>query len=186
MKGRKSIWSIMAAAVVLAVPGSVAAQAMSVHQAQVADLQGMKEKFTSLGDAFPEGSMDWRPMEGVRSVKDVLMLITAECHVFPAMMGAEPASGAASGFRAEMERIAPMSKSALLAELGRAFDYMIATVEGMDRTAQMKETNFFGQTVTTSAGIAMATADMHEHLGQLIAYARTNEIVPPWSRGSGM
>lgn len=24
--------------------------------------------------------------------------------------------------------------------------------------------------------------DMHEHLGQLIAYARTNRIVPPWSR----
>ena len=24
--------------------------------------------------------------------------------------------------------------------------------------------------------------DMHEHLGQLIAYARTNQIVPPWSR----
>jgi hypothetical protein len=24
--------------------------------------------------------------------------------------------------------------------------------------------------------------DMHEHLGQLIAYARTNRIVPPWSK----
>jgi len=30
--------------------------------------------------------------------------------------------------------------------------------------------------------ILMATGDMHEHLGQLIAYARTNQIVPPWSR----
>jgi hypothetical protein len=27
-----------------------------------------------------------------------------------------------------------------------------------------------------------AMADMHEHLGQLIAYARTNQVVPPWSR----
>jgi hypothetical protein len=24
--------------------------------------------------------------------------------------------------------------------------------------------------------------DMHEHLGQLIAYARMNHIVPPWSK----
>jgi len=24
--------------------------------------------------------------------------------------------------------------------------------------------------------------DLHEHLGQLIAYARTNHIVPPWSK----
>ena len=23
---------------------------------------------------------------------------------------------------------------------------------------------------------------MHEHLGQVIAYSRANEIVPPWSR----
>lgn len=186
MRGRRSIWSIMAATVVLAAPGSLAAQAMSVHQAQVADIQGMKEKFTSLGEAFPESTMDWRPMEGVRSVKDVLVLITAECHVFPPMMGAEPAKGAAAGFRAEMERLSPMSKSALLAEMGRAFDYMIAAVDGMDEAARMKETDFFGQKVSTSAGIAMAAADMHEHLGQLIAYARSNEIVPPWSRGSGM
>jgi hypothetical protein len=26
-----------------------------------------------------------------------------------------------------------------------------------------------------------AIVDMHEHLGQSIAYARTNQIVPPWS-----
>jgi hypothetical protein len=24
-------------------------------------------------------------------------------------------------------------------------------------------------------------ADQHEHLGQLIAYARMNQIIPPWS-----
>jgi hypothetical protein len=24
--------------------------------------------------------------------------------------------------------------------------------------------------------------DLHEHLGQLIAYARMNDIVPPWSK----
>ena len=24
--------------------------------------------------------------------------------------------------------------------------------------------------------------DLHEHLGQMIAYARMNKIVPPWSK----
>jgi hypothetical protein len=24
--------------------------------------------------------------------------------------------------------------------------------------------------------------DLHEHLGQLVAYARMNQIVPPWSK----
>ena len=71
-------------------------------------------------------------------------------------------------------------------DVGRAFDYMIATVDGTDEATRMKETDFFGRKVTTGAGVAMATADMHEHLGQLIAYARNNAIVPPWSRGTGM
>ncbi|MEO7711628.1 MAG: hypothetical protein ABIV10_01765 [Gemmatimonadaceae bacterium] len=26
------------------------------------------------------------------------------------------------------------------------------------------------------------TGDMHEHLGQLIAYARSNGVKPPWSK----
>jgi hypothetical protein len=28
----------------------------------------------------------------------------------------------------------------------------------------------------------MISGDMHEHLGQLIAYARMNNVVPPWSK----
>ncbi len=32
------------------------------------------------------------------------------------------------------------------------------------------------------ANVLISMADMHEHLGQLIAYARTNHVVPPWSR----
>jgi hypothetical protein len=27
-----------------------------------------------------------------------------------------------------------------------------------------------------------STTHLHEHLGQLIAYARSNKIAPPWSR----
>jgi hypothetical protein len=34
------------------------------------------------------------------------------------------------------------------------------------------------------ASVAVAMNDMHEHLGQLIAYARTNHVVPPWSIGN--
>lgn len=187
MMGRKSIWNFMVVAAMLAAPGSVAAQAMSVHQAQVADLQSMKDKFTSLGAAFPEAKMGWMPMEGTRSVKEVLVLIAAECHVFPVMVGADPATGAVAGFRAEGERLNALSTSALLTEVGSAFDYMIAQVGAMDDAAQMAQVRgFSGQQMTANAFLVDAIGDMHEHLGQLIAYARANEIVPPWSRGTGM
>jgi hypothetical protein len=35
--------------------------------------------------------------------------------------------------------------------------------------------------IDLSKPAVLARHDLHEHLGQLIAYARTNHIVPPWS-----
>ena len=53
----------------------VLAQNRSIKDVQVADLRTMKDKFVGLAEAFPANTYDWRPMEGVRSVKDVLILI---------------------------------------------------------------------------------------------------------------
>jgi hypothetical protein len=40
----------------------------------------------------------------------------------------------------------------------------------------------FGRPSTRRATWIFAVAHLHEHLGQLIAYARSNSVVPPWSR----
>jgi len=42
---------------------------------------------------------------------------------------------------------------------------------------------FFGQTVTRQKLWVLTATHLHEHLGQAIAYDRTNGVVPPWSRG---
>ena len=35
----------------------------------------------------------------------------------------------------------------------------------------------------TTRGVWIVTAThLHEHLGQLIAYARSNNVTPPWSK----
>jgi hypothetical protein len=39
----------------------------------------------------------------------------------------------------------------------------------------------FGQTFTRQRALIMTTTHLHEHLGQLIAYARSNSVKPPWS-----
>jgi hypothetical protein len=59
---------------------------------------------------------------------------------------------------------------------------MISAARGMNNAQRSADSQYFGRSMIVSANIATATADMHEHLGQLIAYARTNEVVPPWSR----
>jgi hypothetical protein len=42
--------------------------------------------------------------------------------------------------------------------------------------------NFFGQEWSRQRAMLMTVTHLHEHLGQMIAYARSNNIAPPWSR----
>lgn len=181
--------AMMAAA--LGGAGTASAQMGSMNMsamkdAQVADLQTMKDKFTSLGAAFTDEQWDWKPMDGVRSVKDVIVLMSAEGNLFPTMWGGTAATGAGANFREEMARLNAMSRTELLTEVGKAFDNIIGQAKGMDDAARMKPVKFFGQDTNSAGAVFMAQSDMHEHLGQLIAYARTNHVVPPWSRGNGM
>jgi len=40
---------------------------------------------------------------------------------------------------------------------------------------------FFGREGSVSDALYAILSDMHEHLGQAIAYARMNKVVPPWT-----
>jgi hypothetical protein len=40
----------------------------------------------------------------------------------------------------------------------------------------------FGRDTTKQGAALMLLMDQHEHLGQSIAYARSNSVVPPWSK----
>ena len=172
----------MTVAAGLGLASPVQAQTQSWKDVQVADLEEMKEKFVGLANAFSEAQWEYTPMEGVRSVKDVLALMIAETHMFPVAWGYQPPTGAAAGFGPEMQRVNAMSRAEIMRQLGPSFDHMIAIVRGMDEAKRMESSSYFGQQMPVHANIATAMADMHEHLGQLIAYARANRVVPPWSR----
>ena len=47
-----------------------------------ADLDTLHQKFLGLAQAFPQDRYTWRPMEGVRSVSEVLMLAAFEGYAF--------------------------------------------------------------------------------------------------------
>jgi hypothetical protein len=96
--------------------------------------------------------------------------------------GVQPPAGKGANFREEMQRTAGLSRAQIITELGSAFDHLIAAVRGMSSAQLMAESSYFGRQMPAQGNAMTATADMHEHLGQLIAYARTNHVVPPWSR----
>jgi hypothetical protein len=51
----------------------------------------------------------------------------------------------------------------------------------LERAGSLSKQAMIGE---IDVSVATAMADMHEHLGQLIAYARSNHGVPPWSAGN--
>jgi len=145
----------------------------------IADLEVMREKFLGLADAFPEDAYTWRPMEGVRSVSEVLMLIASEGYGFaPTALGG---TGAMS--REESGELSSITdKAQVIDHLTKAFAHAKMELEAIDPATLVGARTVFGQERTTPDLVLFVAGDMHEHLGQLIAYARTNQIVPPWSR----
>ena len=50
-------------------------------------------------------------------------------------------------------------------------------------TDNTKATKLFGRDNTYGGVKLLIITHLHEHLGQSIAYARTNKVTPPWSAG---
>ena len=65
--------------------------------------------------------------------------------------------------------------------MDRALAFLGRSLAGLSDSAYASDGKTWGREMKVGAGITMALNDMHEHLGQLIAYARMNKVVerPP-------
>ncbi len=177
---------LMFCAYLLVQPSTAAAQqALTAESAAVvkasflADLEVMREKFIGLAEAFPQDTYDWRPMDGTRSVAEVLILIASEGYGFaPTALGAEAAMS-----REESQALRELTdKTEIIDHLTRGFAHATQQIEAIDPATLVGQRTVFRRELNTSEAVLFVAGDMHEHLGQLIAYARANHIVPPWSR----
>jgi hypothetical protein len=147
----------------------------------LADLEVMRGKFMGLAQAFPQDKYTWRPMEGVRSVSEVLMLAAMEGYSFiPTTFGAKPAE---IGDRDAVAKLRVLSdKAQVIDHLTKGFAYAKQQLEAIDPATLTGKRMVMGQNRSAADVVLFVGGDLHEHLGQLIAYARTNRIVPPWSK----
>jgi uncharacterized damage-inducible protein DinB len=65
--------------------------------------------------------------------------------------------------------------------LKQSFEHARHAVEGLSDADMAKQIKMFGQPATVEGLIFTMANHMHEHMGQAIAYARVNGVVPPWS-----
>jgi hypothetical protein len=64
----------------------------------------------------------------------------------------------------------------------KSFAHLRQMVESTPDEKMADTIDLFGRETTLAGMMHVATAHCHEHLGQLIAYARANGITPPWSQ----
>ncbi len=153
-----------------------------LRTAFLADFADLEHKFTALAEAFPADKYGWQPMAGVRSVHQVLGLIAAENYMsltraFGGKTPADLPSGQGAGDK--MEAIA--DKATLVKHIKGSFALAKETITGWSGSAE-GPIQMWGEKRDLANLFMTVMADQHEHLGQLIAYARMNHIVPPWSK----
>ena len=179
--------ALVAIAVTFA-PRSVAAQgtaadAAAVRKSYLASVEELQGKFLQLAEAFPADKYSWRPGPGVRSVGEVFMHVASEYYAWsPRSFGAAPSPVVTMTREGFQQFEANATKENVLKHLKEGYTYGRQAVEGVDPATLVGTKKFFGTDATT-ADIALGmSGDLHEHLGQLIAYARMNGIAPPWSK----
>jgi hypothetical protein len=147
----------------------------------LADLETLRGKFAGLAEAFPQDKYTWRPMDGVRSVSEVLMLAAFEGYSFiPTSFGAKAAD---LGSREEAAKLRTLSdKAQVIDHLNKGFAHAKKELEALDAATLTGKRKVMGRDLAVTDIALGIGGDLHEHLGQLIAYARTNHIVPPWSK----
>jgi hypothetical protein len=157
--------------------------AVEMRKQFMADLDTLQAKFLALAEAIPAEKYSWRPAPGVRSVGEAFMHAASEYYVFvPLAYGAAPSPVVGRGREAFQKFEAMSSKEEVLKHLREGGEYARQVLGALDPAALGGTRKIFGGDRTIIETSLVMSADLHEHLGQLIAYARMNGVKPPWSK----
>jgi enamine deaminase RidA (YjgF/YER057c/UK114 family)/uncharacterized damage-inducible protein DinB len=148
-------------------------QPPGLQDAFAKDAGTLSEKFTGLARVMA-GKYEWKPAQGVRSVADVFNLIVKENGLLAGALSGTPNPGAAPAPITDPEGMQEALKASYL-----SLQDAMAALSDNDLQAPVK---LFGRDMTKQGALTLIRDDQHEHLGQSIAYARTNGVVPPWSK----
>ena len=133
-------------------------------------------KLVDLARAIPGERFSWRPAEGVRSISQAFMhAATTNFNVARDMGIPAPAN-----LPADLETVT--DKARVVELLSLSFDQVrqgLRVLAGID----LEQGARVDDHQTTIRGALLNYAEHHgEHLGQLIAYARSVGVTPPWSQ----
>ena len=145
-------------------------------------------KLTQLAEAMPEDTYSWRPMEGVRSVGEVYLHVAFGNYLWITLGGGKVPEDV--GFVADFSKrnewdTQTTDKMKIIDIMKKSFSAMKDFAKNLTEEDLNKEIEFFGMKSSVRNFLVSGIGHLHEHLGQSIAYARMNKVVPPWSKDEG-
>ena len=142
------------------------------------ELKYEEDRFVRLAQAMPADKYTWRPAEGVRSVSEVYMHVAAANFNIPRVFGVPPPAG----FNVQGFDKSTSDKTKVIETLQHSFTHMRDAVLNMSDADLDKQVDWLEGKKNTNRGVMVfILRHAAEHLGQSIAYARINGIVPPWT-----
>jgi len=146
-------------------------------QSVIVDLNEVEGKIESMAEAIPQEDYNWSPEEGVRSVSDVLKHVAGSNYFVLSFVGSKMNEGMGEDMGKDVT-----NKEEIVKILKKSYADTKDFVSKMNSGDLDKEVDFFGNKTNYRNMLFVLTGHGHEHLGQLIAYARSNKVVPPWSK----
>lgn len=139
----------------------------------IRSLEDAEKKIVALAEAMPAEKYSWKP-EGARSVGEVFTHVAMGNYYLPKMLGAPVPEGVTQDSLSKLT-----DKAQIVDAVKKSYAHVKQAM--LDVSDLDKMTKIFGREGTMREAIIIMVSHNHEHLGQCIAYARMNGVVPPWT-----
>lgn len=162
------------------VPAILSAQeALPTPRAEMLNHFNMSiRKVIALAEAMPADRYAWSPGQGVMPVGQVFAHIAHYNYRYPSTaLGAKLPAGIGLDTLENLR-----DKAAIVKLLRESAEYARTAMTNLPDAKVDGATRLYGRSVPGWAVMLQLVAHMNEHLGQSIAYARSNGVVPPWSQ----
>jgi uncharacterized damage-inducible protein DinB len=137
----------------------------------------VSRQLVALAEAIPADKFAWRPGPGVRSTGEVFMHIALANFYLLSVTGPKMPTEIKSN---DMEKTVT-AKSEVIDWLKRSLDAVKTARAQLKPGDLQRKVKINEKQVTVDGMYLRIIVHDNEHMGQLIAYARINGIVPPWS-----
>ncbi|MFH6604693.1 DinB family protein [Maribacter algicola] len=139
-------------------------------------LASNQEQVIQLAQAFSEDQYDWRPMEGVNSVREALLHIAGGNYFLASKLGFAPPADV------DVMKLGEITgKENVIAALRKSNEFVLKNIPMVESDQFGEEVDFGFARMNKLGGLLAIMEHNGEHKGQLIAYARSNGVTPPWS-----